>query len=242
MNNKYSHTGRDKKDFVQAMFDKISSKYDFFNHLSTFYIDKYWRNKFIKQLDIKNKKNVLDIATGTGDIVIQICKNNYIHGIGFDCAKKMLEIAKNKSKKQKITNIKFIYGYAEKLPFEDNSIDIVTISFGFRNFNNYEKALSEINRVLKSEGELAILEFCKPKNSIFQKIFSFYFNKIIPSIGKFLTGEKTFDYLPESVNNFLSKNELVEKLKKYGFNNMYTKDLTFGICSIIIGKKISVKG
>ena len=238
MSNKYTHIGEDKKNFIQNMFNKISSKYDFFNHLTTFYIDKYWRYKFIKKLTLNDNMNVLDIATGTGDIVIQICdKNKKIKGIGFDCAQNMLEIAKNKSKKKKMNNIEYIYGYAEKLPFDSNSIDIITISFGMRNFNNYEEALKEINRVLKPNGTLAILEFCKPKNNLFQILFSFYFNKIIPIIGKILTGEKLFDYLPESVNNFFSINELSQKIENFGFKNTYSKNLTLGVCSIIIGIK-----
>jgi len=241
MNNKYSHTGENKKNFVQNMFDKISSKYDSFNHLTTFYIDKYWRYKFIKLLNIKNKSKIADIATGTGDIIIQISKKYDIDGTGVDCSKKMLEIAQNKANKQTINNLTFIHGYAEKLPFKDNSIDIITISFGFRNFNDYETALSEFNRVLKPGGKLAILEFCRPKNSLFQKIFLFYFNKIIPIVGKILTGEKIFDYLPESVNNFFSTKELSQKLQDYKFDNIFNKNLTFGICSIIMGKKINVE-
>ena len=238
MSNKYTHIGEDKKNFIQNMFNKISSKYDFFNHLTTFYIDKYWRYKFIKKLTLNDNMNVLDIATGTGDIVIQICdKNKKIKGIGFDCSQNMLEIAKNKSKKKKMNNIEYIYGYAEKLPFDSNSIDIITISFGMRNFNNYEEALKEINRVLKPNGTLAILEFCKPKNNLFHMLFSFYFNKIIPIIGKILTGEKLFDYLPESVNNFFSINELSQKIENFGFKNTYSRNLTLGVCSIIIGIK-----
>ena len=238
MNNKYTHVGKDKKHFVQTMFDKISFKYDFFNHLATFYIDKYWRYQFIKKLNITDNMNILDIATGTGDVIIKICsKNKNIKGIGFDCSQNMLDIAKNKSKIKKIHNIEYVQGYAESLPFKDNSIDIVTISFGMRNFNNYEDALKEINRILKPNGTLAILEFCRPKNSLFQTLFSFYFNKIIPIIGKLLTGEKVFDYLPESVNNFFSKTELSKKIGTFGFRNTYTKNLTFGICSIITGIK-----
>ena len=106
-----------------------------------------------------------------------------------------------------------------------------------RNFNDYELALKEIYRVLKPNGKLAILEFCRPKNNLFQIIFSFYFNKIIPIIGKILTGEKIFDYLPESVNNFFSISELSQKIEKFGFSKTKSKNLTFGICSILIGKK-----
>ena len=242
MSNKYTHIGEDKKNFVQNMFNKISSKYDFFNHLTTFYIDTYWRYQFINKLNLNDNINVLDIATGTGDIIIQICdKNKNIQGIGFDCSQNMLEIAKNKSKKKKMHNIEYIYGYAEKLPFDSNSIDIITISFGMRNFNNYEEALKEIYRVLKPQGTLAILEFCKPKNNLFQILFSFYFNKIIPIIGKILTGEKLFDYLPESVNNFFGMNELSKKIENFGFKNTYSRNLTLGVCSIIIGIKTNEK-
>ena len=238
MDNKYIHTGKNKKKFVENMFDKISFKYDFFNRLTTFFIDQYWRSRFINKLDLKNNFNVLDIATGTGDVIIQICKKyDSINGIGFDCSQNMLEMAKNKSKNKKIRNVKYIHGYAESLPFDSNSIDIVTISFGMRNFNNYEEALKEINRVLKPNGTLAILEFCRSKNSLFQSLFSFYFNTIIPIIGKLLTGEKIFDYLPESVNNFFSKTELSEKLESFDFEKIYSKDLTFGICSIVTGSK-----
>ena len=238
MDNKYTHTGKDKKKFVQNMFDKISFKYDFFNHLSTFYIDKYWRYQFIKKLDINDHMNILDIATGTGDVIIKICSENQnISGIGFDCSQNMLDVAKNKSKIKQIDNIEYIHGYAETLPFKDNSIDIVTIAFGMRNFNNYEDALNEINRILKPNGTLAILEFCRPKNSLYQTLFSFYFNKIIPMIGKILTGEKIFDYLPESVNNFFSITELSKKIEKFGFKSTYSKNFTFGICSIMIGHK-----
>lgn len=238
MDNKYKHIGNDKKKFVQTMFDKISFKYDFFNHLTTFYIDKYWRYQFIKKLDVKDNMKILDIATGTGDVIINICsKNKSIKGIGFDCSQNMLDIAENKSKTKKLDNVEYIQGYAENLPFNDASIDIITISFGMRNFNNYEEALKEIKRILKPNGTLAILEFCKPKNSLFQSIFSFYFNNIIPIIGKVLTGEKIFDYLPESVNNFFSVAGLSKKIKNIQFKNIYNKNLTFGICSIIIGTK-----
>ena len=238
MNNKYTHTGDDKKKFVQTMFDKISPKYDFFNHLTTFYIDKYWRYQFIKKLNLKGNLHVLDLATGTGDVIIKICsKNANIKGIGLDCSENMLEIAKIKSKNKISSDIEYVYGFAEKLPFKDNSLDIITISFGIRNFNNYEQALKEIKRVLKPNGILAILEFCKPKNNLFQLLFTFYFNNIIPIIGRILTSEKLFDYLPESVNNFFSKDELIQKLNEFGFSKSFSKDLTFGICSIIISKK-----
>ena len=150
----------------------------------------------------------------------------------------MLEIAENKAKKQKIDNLRFVHGYAEKLPFKDNSIDTITISFGFRNFNNYEKALKEINRVLKPEGKLAILEFSKPTSKWFSPIFKFYFNKIVPKIGALLSRKDAYLYLPESVDYFLTRDDVCEKMNKAGFKNIVSKDYTFGIATLYIGEKV----
>ena len=124
----------------------------------------------------------------------------------------------------------------ENLPFDDNCFDLVC-SAGSLSYAEHILVRDEIYRVLKPGGKLAVLEFYRPKNTLFQKIFSFYFNKIIPIIGKILTGEKIFDYLPESVNNFFSTSEFKEKLNTYKFNNITKQDLTFGICSILIGQK-----
>ena len=138
MDNKYSHIGHDKKNFVQNMFDKISPKYDFFNHLTTFYIDKYWRNRFIKKLHIQNGKTILDVACGTGDVCFEILKNNSVSIIGLDLSQNMINLAKNKADKKNQNDITFLKGDAENLPFDSNSIDYLTIAYGFRNISNYE--------------------------------------------------------------------------------------------------------
>ena len=239
MDNRYIHKGKEKKMFVKQMFDDISHRYDSFNHFSTFYIDKYWRNKFISKLTLKDNLRVLDIATGTGDIIINISKKYNINGIGLDNASKMLKIAEIKAKKEQLSNIEFIQADAEMLPFKDNSIDLITISFGIRNFENYECALTEIKRVLKPNGQLAILEFLKQRDTLIRKLFSFYFNHIIPLIGRLVTGKKIFKYLPESVQNFLGPDELEELMRNVGFGHFNIKHFTLRICSIITCKKLS---
>ena len=235
---KFIHKGKEKKIIVQKMFDDISYNYDFLNHFLSFGIDIYWRRKFIKELPINNNSIVLDVATGTGDIAFQIKKKYGCQIIGLDYSNKMLNKAVIKSNKKKTDNILFIQGDAEYLPIKNNSIDIITISYGFRNLGNFNKALKEFNRVLKSGGMLGILEFSNPKSIIFSKFFKFYFKNILPFIGKILSGSNAYNYLPESVTEFFSRNQLIELMKDNGFTNCSIKDLTYGTTSIFKGIKI----
>ena len=142
----FLHTGKDKKKFVEKMFDDISPHYDILNRILSFGIDKYWRKKLIKSMNIQTGQSILDIATGTGDVIFSINKKYEVHSTGLDISKKMLDIANMKLNKNKINNISFIHGDAENLPMEDNSYDHICISFGFRNLGNYDKA----NKILVS--------------------------------------------------------------------------------------------
>ena len=144
------------------MFDDISPSYDFLNHFLSFGMDIYWRKKFIQKLNIKNDISILDVACGTGDVGFEILKRHSVSVTGIDLSPKMVELAQKKSLQKKMDNISFIEGDAENLPFESNSIDCLTISYGFRNISNYEKALEEFYRILKPGGKLGILEFSKP--------------------------------------------------------------------------------
>ena len=139
----FKHSGDEKKEFVEKMFDEISIKYDFLNHFLSLGIDIYWRKQFIKKLKIQNKTTILDVACGTGDVGFQILKKYDINLINIDISKNMLLIAKEKAKKKNITNIQFIHGDAEKLPLEDKSVEYLTISYGFRNTSDHNIALSE---------------------------------------------------------------------------------------------------
>ena len=233
----FSHSGKEKKDFVKKMFDDISSSYDFLNHFLSFGIDIYWRKKFIRQLNIDNNSIILDVACGTGDISFEIEKKFSANVTGIDIAPKMIEIARKKAEKKNINKIDFIIGDAEDLPIETNSIDNITISYGFRNISNYEKALAEFYRVLKPGGKLGILEFSTPNSKIIGILFKIYFHHILPKIGGLFSRSDAYRYLPESVDFFPTRSDICNKIKKAGFLNTSYKDLSFGISSIFIANK-----
>ena len=165
------------------MFDDISPSYDFLNHFLSLGIDIYWRKIFIRKLKIENDTKVLDVACGTGDVCFEILKHHSVSIIGLDLSSKMINLANQKAKKKKQDNITFLQGDAENLSLDSDSVDYLTISYGFRNISNYEAALSEFYRVLKPGGILGILEFSKPKSKLIGRIFRLYFHQILPRIG-----------------------------------------------------------
>jgi len=233
----FSHTGNVKKKFVRKMFDDISPSYDFLNHFLSFGIDIYWRKNFIQKINIKNDISILDVACGTGDVGFEILKRHSVTVIGIDLSPKMVELAQNKSRLKKVDNISFIEGDAENLPFESNSIDCLTISYGFRNISNYEKALEEFYRVLKPGGKLGILEFSKPASKIIGFIFRLYFHHILPRIASFFSRSDAYRYLPESVDFFPSRHHICRKIIYSGFQRAELHDLTFGVSTIFLGYK-----
>ena len=235
----FIHTGKDKKKFVQKMFDDISDNYDFLNRLLSLGIDIYWRKKIIQSMDIKNGQHIIDIATGTGDVAFAIDKKYDVSIVGLDISKNMLKIAKVKLEKKKTENtkIEFIHGDAEDLPMGDNSYDHICISFGFRNLGNYDKALKEFHRVLKPGGRLCILEFSQSKSKIFNFIFSFYFNKVLPRVAAFISRADAYRYLPESVKYFPNQSKINDFLDNNNFTNVTLQTLTFGVATIYKGIK-----
>ena len=233
---KFVHQGKEKKKYVKQMFNDISSTYDLINILSSFGIDRYWRNRLINTIKLSSNDKLLDVATGTGDVAFGFLKKYNAFITGLDIAKNMIEIAKQKSKKYS-GNITFVVGDAEKIEFDKNTFDALTISFGFRNVGSYDLALSEFYRVLDKNGRIAILEFSKPTSRWFAPLFKFYFNKVIPFIGSLLSRKDAYLYLPESVDYFLTREDVCNKMKKAGFTNIKYKDYTFGVVSLYIGEK-----
>ena len=233
----FIHTGKNKKKFVKQMFNDISTHYDFLNRLLSFGIDKYWRKKLIQSMNIKDHQYILDVATGTGDVIFEISKNYHITAVGLDISKKMLEIANLKLSKIKDKKIEFIYGDAENLPMGDNSCDHICIAFGFRNFGDYDAALKEFYRVLKPGGKLSILEFSQSKVKIFNIIFQIYFNKILPKIASLISRADAYRYLPESVKYFPNQEKINQFLEGNNFNNIESSPLTLGVATIYKGIK-----
>ena len=236
---KFIHEGQEKKAYVKSMFNDISHRYDIFNLLSSFGIDRYWRYRLTHNFKLKKTDKLLDIATGTGDVVFSIHKRFGNELVGLDIAEKMIFLANEKKKKRglDLENITFIQGDAEDLGFSDNSFNALTISFGFRNLGDYDKGLSEFFRVLKPGAKIAILEFSKPKAKWFIPIFKFYFKRIIPILGSLLSRKDAFLYLPESVDYFLKRDVLCDKMKTIGFKEVSFTDHTFGVATIYTGIK-----
>lgn len=229
-----------KKNQVEKMFDNISGKYDFLNHLLTAGIDKIWRKNLIKIMAKENPKMVLDVATGTGDLAIQASKMlKDIKITGLDISQGMLDVGIKKIDKLNLNDrIQMIYGDSEKMPFENNTFDAIMVSFGVRNFENLDKGLKEMNRVLKPGGSLLILEFSNPKNKLFRSVFNMYFKYVLPLIGRLTSKDpKAYKYLFESVQAFPAYEDFLKIMDKADFKSNNYKIQSLGICSIYHGKK-----
>lgn len=235
----YNDNNKSKKLQVADMFDNISAKYDFLNHFLSAGIDVYWRKKAIKILKEENAKQILDVATGTGDFAIAALKANPDKVTGIDISEGMLEVGRSKIKKAGLEkSIELLYGDSENMSFEDNYFDAVIVAFGVRNFENLEKGLEGMKRVLKKDGLLIILEFSKPDKFPFNKIYNFYFKYVLPNIGKLISkDDRAYTYLPESVQNFPCGKDFLSILHKLGFKTTKWSPLTFGITALYTCRK-----
>ena len=235
----YNKAGSSKKEEVAEMFDNISEKYDFLNHFLSAGIDKGWRKKAIRLIEPFQPKQILDIATGTGDFAIAALKINPDHVTGVDISEGMLTQGRIKMKKKGLDDkITLSYGDSEDLPFEDDSFDALTVGFGVRNYEHLEKGLADMLRVLKPNGVAAILEFSKPKSFPAKQFFGFYNNKLLPLIGKTVSKDpRAYTYLPESIAAFPEGEEFITILEKVGYRNCSRKTVSGGVASIYLGQK-----
>ena len=235
----YNNQDTSKKEEVAEMFNNISKKYDFLNHFMSMGIDNLWRKKAIKILGEVNPKRILDIATGTGDFAIAALKLNPDEVVGVDISQGMLDVGIEKMKKKGVDNvIKMKLGDSEELPFEDASFDALTVGFGVRNYENLEKGLSDMLRILKPEGKAVILEFSKPKAFPIKQFFGFYSKQIIPFLGKTISKDKrAYTYLPESIKAFPEGQDFVDIMTKVGYKNVKSVRVSGGIATIYSGIK-----
>ncbi len=222
-----------KKKQVTKMFDNIAESYDFLNHSLSLGMDNVWRKIAIKKL-LNNPNTILDIATGTGDFAISASKHTNAKISGIDVSQGMLDVGNEKIKKKGLEDrIKLQLADSENLPFNDQTFDAITAGFGVRNFENLNKGLSEMHRVLDNNGIVAILEPSTPKYFPLKQFYNLYFNNILPTIGALISKDKeAYSYLPESVNAFPSGEKFLKKLEKVGFKNCQHFPLTFGIVSL----------
>ena len=236
----YNDTDAGKKAQVADMFNNISGTYDFLNHFLSLGIDIIWRKKAIRTLKASKPERLLDVATGTGDFAMEAIKILQPRKvIGVDISEGMLAVAREKIAKKGLNDrFEVTLGDSEKLPFSDSAFDAVTVAFGVRNFENLEKGLSDIHRVLRPGGKAVILEFSKPKRFPIKQLYHFYFNHITPLIGRVFSKDyRAYSYLPESVAQFPDGKRFTDILEHVGFQSAVARPQTFGICTIYVATK-----
>ncbi|MGB0788533.1 MAG: bifunctional demethylmenaquinone methyltransferase/2-methoxy-6-polyprenyl-1,4-benzoquinol methylase UbiE [Marinirhabdus sp.] len=229
-----------KKQQVERMFDTISGGYDGLNRIISLGIDRSWRRKVVKMAAKENPGAILDIATGTGDLAIAFAKKTAAEKIvGLDLSEGMLNVARQKANALKLgPKIEFIKGDCEALPFTDNCFDAITVSFGIRNFENLQKGLSEIYRVLKKGGQFVVLETSVPTKFPVKQGYDMYTKGILPIIGRLFSKDKgAYTYLSESAAVFPHGKALNNILKKTGFIQVLNKPQTLGVATIYVATK-----
>ena len=235
----YKEKETGKKEQVAEMFNNISHRYDFLNHFLSLGIDILWRKKAVKLLKDDQPKQILDVATGTGDFALEALALNPDRIVGVDISAGMLEVGKEKMKRKGVDHIiDMQMGDSEKLLFEDNTFDAAIVAFGVRNFENLKKGLTDMHRVLKPGGKTVIIEFSRPRKFPMKQLYSFYFKSILPIIGKLISKDQSaYTYLPESVDAFPDGQQFLDILSEVGYKKIECRPLTFGISSIYIGQK-----
>lgn len=229
-----------KKEQVAQMFDNIAPSYDLLNRVLTMGIDTLWRKKAINLLKARNPKKLLDVATGTADVALEIEKCLEVDQvIGMDISKEMIEYGNKKIAKQgKSNKIQLELGDSENMRYVDDEFDAITVAFGVRNFENLDKGLAEMARVLKPNGQLMVLELSKPKLFPFKQVFNMYFKYVLPLIGRLTSKDpRAYKYLYESVQAFPEGDDFLNRLNNAGFKNSKCIPLTLGISSIYLAEK-----
>ena len=230
----YQNSDQSKKEQVAQMFDNISGNYDGLNKIISLGTDASWKKKILQMVKLQKPTSILDIATGTGDLAILFAETSAKEIIGLDISQGMLDIGKKKIEAKKLnTKIQMVLGDGENIPYSDNYFDVITVAYGVRNFENLEKGLSEILRVLKPNGTFIILETSVPTQFPFKQGYYVYTNFIMPTIGKlFSKDQKAYTYLSNSAQNFPFGEALNNILRKIGFIDVKDVPQTMGVATI----------
>jgi len=234
-----SETNKQERD-IAGMFDSIAGRYDFLNHLLSLGIDRRWRRSAIRMAGkLVKPSSVLDVATGTADFAIDALRLNPARVIGLDISVRMLELGREKIRRMKMDDrIELVRGDSLSLPFADDSFDLVMSAFGVRNFSDLFRGISEMTRVTARNGIVLILEFSRPGNRLFRWLFEFYFFRILPGVGRLVSGHKSaYKYLPVSVESFPGRDEFAALLIRAGLSDVKYRDLSGGIAVIYTGVK-----
>ncbi len=234
------HAVADKRTRVQKMFAAIAPSYDLNNRLHSLWMDQRWRRKAVGLAQLGQDDFVVDVACGTGDLTLKFAAARPQAAMGLDFTFEMLPIARAKSTiNNQQSTITYINADAQALPLPDQSADIVSIAFGIRNVQEPLVALREFHRILRPGGRLIILEFSLPINPILRSLYNFYFRKILPRTATLISGDKTgaYKYLPESVNTFIGREQMVQMMRQAGFVDVQQFPMTFGVCVCYRGFK-----
>lgn len=228
-----------EKQMVREMFDQIAPRYDYLNHLLSMGIDKRWRRKAIRGLRELAPSKVLDVATGTGDLAMEAVRQLNCEVYGVDISAGMLQLAREKVRKAGMQErIHLQEGDSESLPYATDTFDVLICAFGVRNFEHLESGLQEMLRCLRSGGELVILEFSRPAGFPAKQVYPFYFNRVLPFIGRLISKHyRAYRYLPETVKNFPEREAFVGILEKQGFVNVAFRPLTGGVVCMYTARK-----
>lgn len=235
----YQDSDKGKKEQVTKMFDTISKEYDSLNRVISFGIDVKWRNKVVEIVKNTKPNTILDIATGTGDLAINLTKTKAKKIVGLDISDGMLAVGKSKVTKLNLAEtIEMVLADSEKIPFEDDSFDAITVAFGVRNFEHLDVGLKEIYRVLKPGGVFVVLETSVPTKSPYKQGYQFYSSKILPTIGRIFSKDKlAYKYLSDSAASFPYGKAFNNILEKTGFIDVENRPQTFGVATIYLAKK-----
>lgn len=228
----------EEKQHIGRLFDRIARTYDGLNHGLSLNSDRRWRRKAVACL--KPVEHVLDVAIGTADLTIEMLKKGKAQRVtGIDLSREMMGYGGLKVERLKLKDkVDFIYGNAQAMPFEENAFDAVTCAYGCRNFSDLDAGLQEMYRVLKTGGQVVILEFSYPANRFIRWIYDLYFSHILPTIGGWVSKDKkAYTYLNQSVKHFCWGEQFADHLRKAGFENVQIKTLTFGISTVYAGEK-----
>ena len=238
LNTKVDDSASNKTLRVENMFDRIAPKYDFFNRLFSLRIDLLWRKNLVNWMQSDDPKQILDVATGTSELAIALWKKFRVKITAVDLSQEMLNLADKKIKQLGAEyEITIQKANAENLPFESNKFDAVSVGFGVRNFENLEKGLIELRRVVKENGSVYILEFSKMEG-VLSPLYNFYFRRVLPFLAKMISGEKeAYAYLPDSVQSFPCGERMKNILLDLGFSKVEYKKLSLGIVTIYKAKK-----
>ena len=234
------HTDQSKKEEVREMFDRIAPRYDLLNHTLSMSIDRLWRRHVVRIVRRCRPGRILDVATGTGDLAIEMARRiPDVRVLGVDLSERMLEEARRKVAARGLDErVLLEQGDAEHLAVAAASVDVATVAFGVRNFENLEAGLRELHRVLKPGGKVVILEFSRPRNRIFRALYEFYSYRVLPRIGGAVSHDRqASEYLPVSVGEFPAPGEFLAMLARAGFGNCRSRSQSFGIAQIYTGEK-----